>query len=212
MQDYKKAHIDWAKKHDYSPPGHYDTYMTPSPYWQVLEHIYYSFKPELTYNQQFAMLLFNEDKRIRNASINLASPPKTIDVWITIGFIKENRNFDKMVKFVRNILSSKWVKSGSKAVLEFHGSKGWRPHTHMLLKCDPSVKYTSNVKDKLAKKLLGKEFIGLMEGTNNIEYSNAYDYHNDYLSGNKQDSKIEFVNQDRDFRDLNQIPHIFVSS
>lgn len=216
--DYKSKHLQWAKdhKHNFIAYGFGD--ITGDTYVQLLHTMYFTDNLQ-GYTQDVAHHLYRGDKKHYADMKNLdyyssddedkPTLKGNFKVFLTIGFIKENHNYDKMVKFLRHVFASKWVCEGS-AVLEFNGKEGYRPHTHIEIEAfkGKQMNCPSDVADRIYKILTSKRFNGLMEGRNNIDYKYAHGGVEDYINGDKQESKQIYVDLDTAFREKNNIPHI----
>lgn len=125
--------------------------------------------------------------------------------FITITTDRDRATPDKLLKFIYQLRDkTKWIKNLS-AVIENHRENGLILHTHMIIETDDTVKYGSKVKDKLWALKSLKELIG---GSNYIDYVNYDERHEKYIRGEKQDSKLGFVEKDRIWREENHIPHL----
>lgn len=219
MQDYKSKHINWANEHKHSFIPYGMASIAGTEYVKLLDVMYSGACGTYQLSQEHAKLLYNGDRKHYaemkgipfvdcDAEDNLNS--ETFIVSVMVGFIKTNENYSQMEKFVRRILQSSWVESGS-AVLEFTGEDGYRPHTHLALqvKKTKTYKHPSNIGDAIWKILKGQNFRGMVGGREHINYDYGHSNTDEYIKGNKCDAKQDFVAQDRIFRDTHGIPHIF---
>lgn len=219
MKDYKSKHINWANahKHSFIPYGCAD--IAGAEYVQVLNTMYTGSCGTHMLSQEHARLLYNGDRKhfaemkgipFIDADEEDSLNTNTFIVSVTVGFIKSNEDYDQMKKFVTRILQSSWAQEGS-AVLEFHGEDGYRPHAHFALEVKKTKTYQcpSNVGDAIWKILQGNNFKGMVGGREHLEYKYAHENSFEYIKGNKTDEKKGLVAQDRVFRDIHNIPHIF---
>lgn len=134
-----------------------------------------------------------------------AKPINQNKFFITITTDRDRATPDKLLKFIYQLRDkTKWIKNLS-AVIENHRENGTILHTHMIIETDDTVKYGSKVKDKLWALKSLKEMIG---GSNYIDYVNYDERHEKYIRGDKQESKMAFIEKDRIWREENHIPHL----
>lgn len=208
MEDYKSAHLTWIDEHKSFHPYNFEPVGVT--YAKVMANLYYG-QGMLPVSQEVAKILYDGDKAHYKATRLLLRPQgEKLIYWVTVGFDKSNfTNNDKAIKFVRKVLSSKWVVDGQ-AVLEFHGEEGFRPHSHFLVEVKESVNNKSDVIDRIYKIITARQFNGLMIGRNNIHIDFAHDHCQDYLNGIKKEHyKQDLVKKDREYRHENNIPHKF---
>jgi len=207
MEDYKSAHLQWINNNKNFVP--YGMSILGTDYLYCMQNLYYG-SGMCSVSQEQAKLLFDSDKFHQAQTLALirdVSYDKRY-IWLTIGFNRDNFNNDKAVKFMYKVLNAKWSEQFY-AVMEFCGSSGWRPHCHMLIQY-PSKLYQSDIVNNIYKILQSKTFMGLVLGKNHIEYDTGNpEYHIKYLEGDKRDSKVDYVIEDRLYRSEHQIPHLF---
>lgn len=208
MEDYKSAHLTWISKNkDFRPYNYHPVGVT---YEEVMAHFYYG-AGMLPVSQEIAKIFFDGDRAHYKSTLLLLKPKGISRIfWVTIGFDKERyNNNDKAIKFVRKILSTKWVIDGQ-AVLEFHGKEGFRPHTHLLIEVTETVKNPSDIVDRIWKIGESRAFNGLFTAKNHIQVDFSHDNCHNYLNGIKKEPyKQELVLKDREYRILHNIPHKF---
>jgi len=207
MEDYKSAHLQWILQHKTFVP--WGLTVVGQEYFDVISNLYHG-KDMCEVSQEVAKSLFAGDRRHNDQTLALINATCSIKrfLWLTIGFNRDKYCDDKAMKFIYKVLNAKWSLQFN-CVLEFHGSTGWRPHCHMLIEY-PSKLYKSDIVNNIYKILQSKSFEGLVVGKNNIEFDVGNpDYHIKYLSGEKRDSKVDYVVEDRVYRTEHQIPHLF---
>lgn len=207
--DYKSRHIQWAKQHKHTFIPYRMADLAGDTYVQLLNSMYFGSDFENIITQDYARMLFDGDVAHQKSLTTLKNNKKW---FVTLGFIKDNHCYDKMIKLVRHVLKQQWVCEGS-AVLEFTGEDGYRPHAHLLIEVFPCVLHKSDLKDRLKKILKSKTFSGLLdtEKDANIDMKVAVDNHDKYIKGIKTEEKQEYVDADIKFRTLHDIPHIIHS-
>lgn len=142
---------------------------------------------------------------VKSEILQLTSKSDANKFFITITTDRERATPDKLLKFIYQLRDkTKWIKDLT-AVIENHRENGLILHTHMIIETDDTVKYGSKVKDKLWALKSLKELIG---GSNYIDYMKYDERHEKYIRGEKQESKLGFIEQDRIWREQNHIPHL----
>lgn len=211
MTDYKSQHIQWAREHRHTfiPYGMAD--VAGDNYVQLLHTMYFTGTFE-GFTQEVARMLFEGDVAHYTSVRSLPTLKHNKKWFVTLGFIKDNHSYDKMIKLIRHVFKQQWVCEGS-AVLEFHGESGYRPHAHLLIEVLPSVKHKADLKDRLKKILKSKTFQGLLdtEKDANIDMKVAENRHDAYIKGYKTSDKQEYVDKDIAYRILHNIPHMINS-
>ena len=125
-------------------------------------------------------------------------------IFVTIGFNHQTWTPQSCVKVIQTILGLNWIGTMD-AVFEYHRSNGLHPHVHMVIK--PSVPLS---KSKVLEKLWavsGMKKVCLKKSF--IDYKIATDVHANYILGEKQQSKMEYVLLDKIWRERNGIEHLY---
>jgi len=209
MEDYKSAHLQWIMDNPKFTP--YGLHCVGHDYKTMMWEFYFgngSF--DLTISQEVAKALYDGDRKHQEQTRALLNATTGIKrfIFVTVGFNRDKFDNDRATKFMYKILNAKWALSFH-GVIEFHGSSGWRPHCHMLIE-HPANLYKSDIINNIYKITQSKSFNGLVVGKNHIEYDTGDPaYHIKYISGEKRDSKVDFVVEDKLYRIEHQIPHIF---
>lgn len=208
MEDWKSAHLTWIDEHKSFHPYNFNPVGVT--YAEVMSNLYYG-HGMTPISQEVAKIFYDGDRAHHKATRLLLKPQGENRIyWVTVGFDKSNyTNNDKAIKFVRKVLSSKWVVDGQ-AVLEFNGERGFRPHSHFLIEVVEAVKNPSDVVDRIWKIGISRPFNGLFTAKNHIELTFAHDNCHNYLNGIKKEPyKQELVKKDKEYRILHDIPHKF---
>lgn len=202
MEDWKAAHLSWIEN---NPRFVSKTYNGHEPYYNVMKYLYYDC-PVVT--QDYAKITFAQDLAWKKESQRLLIQLEkefltTTSHFVTIGFNHQTWCIQSVLKLIHTILSYEWI-SKAKCVFELHRSNGEHPHIHILF---DSCLTKSKILEKLwaasgIKKIVLKKTF--------IDYKPALDIHYDYIMGVKQESKMKFVQMDRDWRDANNIDHLYV--
>lgn len=155
------------------------------------------------------------------ASLGVKADLKTISgnldtqrkyAMITVGWNEQTITATKMLTLSHNILKLKYFTTAY-MVLEKHRENGIHHHTHYLVEFD--MKYpvskilgwiyqTKGVKEHC----LNKSFIDYLGPQNGKKPYQTYEKYFEYISGNKKEGKLKYVEDDRKWRDENKIPHL----
>jgi len=201
----KSAHLQWIRNHPRFTGR--DTYNYP--YIEIMEQTYKH--PSIT--DELAMLFFQSDIKwydecntlIMNIVSKSKAPPLPDSLFITIGFNHQTWSPQKCHAAIENLLTLTFIKSCI-GVFELHRENGVHPHVHLLITTDK--KYP---KSKIIDKIyLAKSIKDLVVGKQFIDYKIAEPYHQQYIGGNKQESKLQYVNQDNLYKEAQGIPYNYI--
>lgn len=127
--------------------------------------------------------------------------------WIGINSLPVQETSDPSVllplfqKMEQTIRRHKMFKKGYLYCLEAHTNEGFRPHIHLMI--NDTTPKQSRIIETLAKSFnCEKHFIQVKKFTDGV----LYPEHVKYLKGEKQDSKIEFVQNDEKILSQYNIP------
>jgi len=121
--------------------------------------------------------------------------------FVTIGFA-DSSEIKTLHNIIQTILSFDWLVR-CQAVLEFHTDKGHHPHVHMYIHCNLP-------KSKVIEKLFAtKGLKKVCTAKNFIDCDTGLPRHKEYVLGNKQESKEEYVKADKRLRLENNIPDLY---
>lgn len=214
--DYVAAHLQWirdhpkfeSKEHSVANLGKVNNvYFEKPSYIETMTEWYTT--SDSPFLNKIAYLNYKDDLKWMEESkqINLTLTKKDFETnvaFVTIGFNHQEFTISKAFELIKSILNSDKVLDGSFAVMENYRENGIHPHVHMKIYYSGST-YKSMLiqtmyRSKNAKKLiLSKNFIDIKE---------FQPYHEEYLQGNKKENKIKYVEMDKNWREINKIPHI----
>lgn len=122
---------------------------------------------------------------------------------VTINYPPSFHDWHYMMDVVKTLSSFKSIVS-IKHVHEYHGVKENHPHTHMLMRVVKKQKPSELVKmvyqaKGLAKHLGGSNFIDV------TKKPKSYEEYEEYIEGDKKDSKLPNVEADKEWRIKNNI-------
>jgi len=204
--DYKSLHLAFLKSNPQFCPKFSQDYSEP--YFNIMSELYRNRHVTNIHAQMFYEADMQWKKvcadaiksHIKQAHKNDPSAP----VFVTIGFNHQTWNIASCVKVIETITKHKFIKT-IYAVFEYHRENGLHPHVHMLI--TPSEPIT---KSKLIEKIwatAGIKKVVLKKSF--IDYKIACDYHHNYILGEKQESKLQYVQQDKEWRFENGIPEFW---
>jgi len=215
MEDYKSAHIAWAIKHpDFV--GESVIYCGKRDSYEDVLRALYSPLSKVGPTQAQAKSFYNVDLRSYEKQLEvmkhmyaLVKTVPTESTWfITLNFNHQTWSISSCLKILESILKFDWV-IACRAVFELHRKNGEHPHIHMLLKYSPE-KPKENNKSKLLEKLWAvKDIKKVILNKNFIDVDPGFDYHIQYINGDKIEEKMKGVALDREWRFANGIPHLF---
>jgi len=127
--------------------------------------------------------------------------------FVTIGFNHQTWDIPKCCELIQRVLDASWVSCGE-AKFELYRENGEHPHAHFILNLEnPMPK--SKVAEKIFKLKGMKKFV-LKKTFVDVKETN--EQHKMYIKGIKKEAKMPFVRRDEEWRDKNNIPHMFTSS
>lgn len=202
--DYRNAHLAWIKSTRDFEPKYPADYKSAS-YLEVMENLYSN--PEVT--QKFAHACYVSDRKwyIDSKRISkqiekevLKSIGEQSNLWfVTIGFNHQTWTIPKCVKVIEKILAMDWVNS-AKANFELYRENGEHPHCHFVIN-------TSLPKSKIIEKIFRPKYVTeVVLSKNFIDVKPADQVHKKYIKLDKQESKMNFVEKDIEWRHKNNIP------
>lgn len=217
--DFISAHLAWIKSHPayagFDFPSHLSYYeLQRVTYDNLLRSyeqrpaIYTRFLP-----QDIAKEMFMKDLQKHKAHTVIAADlAKELGLvkldnehlFITIGFNHQTFTVPLFKKWIEKFVQLKWV-SMLKAKFELYRENGEHPHIHMIIKTD-KIQSKSQTIQKIWKSS-GIKTIVLNSCF--IDYKICEPYHFQYIDGNKQQSKLQYVEKDIEFRKNNNIPEFY---
>jgi len=204
--DYKSLHLAWIKKTPSFSPKFAQDYTES--YYDIIVQLYKQrFVTNEVAQQFFAadMQWFNTcNQQLNSLSKQVTKSNPMSPIFVTIGFNHQTWNVSSCVKVIETIVKFDWINT-IHAVFEYHRANGLHPHVHMLITLNqPLAK--SKVLEKIwatagiKKIVLSKSF---------IDYKVAEEYHKKYIMGEKQESKMSFVEKDKEWRKKNNIKEYY---
>lgn len=146
----------------------------------------------------------------------LQKPTNTIEenwVFLTIGFNEQTITPAVQLKLSLSVLDLKYFREGSKMVLEKFRTNGEHHHTHFLLYLSTPI-YTSKliqfVFQKVKNHCLKPEFIDVLGPINKKKLHQPLATYEKYIMGDKQESKLPFIEKDKKWRAENKIQDIYI--
>lgn len=200
-EDWKSIHLNWIKRNPNFVPKNGDDLSEP--YYEIMKFTYQN--PNAT--QVYAKRCLVEDIEWKKKSDKIISElfainQSSISHFITIGFNHQTWSVSQCVNLINLIMNFDWV-DGGKAVFELNRENGQHPHCHFLIQSKlPKSKIIEKIwaAKGIKKIVLQKSF---------IDYKVAMPYHDKYVLGDKQDDKLKYVEMDRQWREKNNIKHLF---
>lgn len=215
--DYKGAHLRWLQTHKdflpsrdvwYPTDDYFGSYKMPDvTYYEVMQDIY----SKSQYEQKWAFLDFKKDmlyyRQLQQVTIQMSNLVSKVDnikgVWfVTIGFNHQTYTDKLMLGYMEKLLTFDWIQDVL-GKFEIYRTNGLHPHVHMKLE-------TQLTKSKIIEKLMrcknGSKLILKKEMVDVKPYLSCHDA---YLAGQKTDEKMDCVRRDAEYREKNNIPHIF---
>lgn len=211
---FRDAHILWVKNHkDFAEQINNHT-ETLYGYIDVLRMMYFGDgreRPEwlhlemerlAEHNLKKDMLRFQE---AQTALIQVNNPTiEKPDWFITIGFNHQTWDVPKCKDVILKVLQLPFIKS-CEAVFELHRENGLHPHCHFYVETHSKIP-----KSKILEKIWASAGIKkVVLAKNFIDIKVAQPVHLGYIKGNKQDKKLPYVEQDKKWREENNIPHLY---
>jgi len=195
--DWKTAHLAWISERPNYIPKNFIGFTEP--YYDIMAEIYSHKSCSQAYAEKCYLddMAWVEEKKRMNYELKKKLEIKT-EHFITIGFNHQTWSITKCVAVIEKIMSFDWIVKG-RAVFELYRSNGEHPHCHFLIE---SLEPKSKIIEKIwatrgiKKVVLAKSFIDHKEVNHN---------HSKYIMGIKQDSKMPFVEKDREWREANNI-------
>jgi len=204
--DYKSLHLKWIKQTPSFSPKFAQQFTEP--YYDIIVELYKKsfvtndvarqfFATDMQWHNQSNQQLLSLTKEVTKS--NPMSP-----LFVTIGFNHQTWNIPSCVKVIENIIKFDWIAS-IYAVFEYHRENGLHPHVHMII-----ILATPLSKSKVLEKLWAAGGIKKVCLTKSfIDYKLAEEYHYKYIKGEKKESKMPFVEQDKIWRNKNKINDFF---
>lgn len=200
-RDYCSEHLAWiGRTKSFIPRYAYD-YEAGS-YLEVMKMVYKNCQNNENI-QGFAKACYEADKKWhRDCYNNNLMAETAISHFVTLNFNHQTWSIKKCLDLLNRILSFDWIES-AKCAFELHRANGDHPHIHMLIE---SKECKSKVLEKIwatagiKKIMLKKSF---------IDYKIGLPCHQKYIVGDKQESKMPYVEKDRLWRKENNIQELY---
>lgn len=200
-EDFKSIHLAWIARNPKFVPQYGSDYSES--YLDIMKQVYSN--PNCS--QAWAKKCFAADllwkKKVDDVIMKFLSMNQTCSFhFITVGFNHQTWNIPDCVKLIETIMSYDWVVS-CKAVFELHRANGEHPHAHFLIQ-------SSLTKSKILEKMWAAKGIKkLVLKKSFIDYKVGQSHHELYVTGMKVDEKMIYVAMDNEWRDNNNIKHLF---
>lgn len=204
-------HLEWIKRNPNFVPdiplrdGYKSYYEDMLNFWSWNSQICPDAVPMMAnrWLQDDLQLHQTYDARIREKERALKIVKKKNEWFVTINFNHQTYTIEKCVNLIKRVLAHEWVLTCT-AVFEINRANGRHPHVHMIIKTDlPKSKVIYNI-----WRTSGIKTIVLKQAF--IDVKEAIPQHQEYVTGNKQQSKMACVIADRLWRQENNIPESFV--
>lgn len=202
--NYTALHLTWLKKHPTFVPK-----CVVHNWYDMLADLYadetrpYDLRNKLACNFLFDDMKWYDDYFVQIKE--LTTPSNNEGLWfVTIGFNHQTFDAKKVKEFISNLFTLKFVDPESYGVFEYYRSNGEHPHIHICMKTD--VKTKSQIAQQIFRSKNANKYI---LNKNFIDVKRFESYHADYLKGNKKTDKLDFVEQDKQWRVNNNYPEIF---
>lgn len=223
LTEIRDMHFSYVRQH--KSYAFTDSGKTGDEYLEVL-HEYYTWLAQRPYHSHRNLRsLLNSDIQMFNkldkVSLRLQSVEKQVIaqcvsfdadmLWafITIGFNEQTVTPQKMKSVSENVAGLKYFKECS-YVLEKFRENGIHHHTHFLVKFHKK-EYKSKVIDwifqtkGLKEICLSKSFIDIKGPLNSQKGYQTYALYEQYILGNKQESKLPYCVKDEEWRKKNNL-------
>jgi len=205
--DYKKLHLAFLTTHPRFLDKNGD--YTHSEYMEVMS---YTYKNPLITNE-LAYLFMKTDVRwyvesqseIQEMLQMVKAPPLPDSLFITINFNHQTWTPQLCHTAIENLLTLSWIKTAC-AVFELHRENGQHPHVHILLTTDRHYTKTRII-DKI---YAAKKMKDLIAGKQFIDYKIAEPYHLNYTAGNKKPEKMQYVEKDNIWKEMQGLPYNYI--
>lgn len=211
--DYISAHLDFVSKHKtFQPRG---ILLSDCTYLQMLTEQYKieSFsdtpldvirerKNKLAYECYRLDIVWQDASRVIGDSLRTTNSSDIVISFITIGFNHQTFNPRLGYEFVKTVLGLSIILDGSFGVMEIHRENGLHPHVHF--KIYHNKKSTKGTLIQTIFRAKGAR--SLLLGRNFIDVKSFHDNHDNYLNGDKTETKMKYVEQDIVWRNKNGIP------
>lgn len=204
MADYKTSHLTWLKQTKNFVPHFSHDYKSCS-YYEAIEYTYSKeqcsqerarawFVADKLYYKQSQIAIKEVDKIVEKSL-----PTTPLFYFVTIGFSHQDWSIKTCCNAIEKILNMNWVIS-AKANFELHRENGLHPHVHFVIE-------TNHKKGKIVDCIFKSEYIKkIVLKKNFIDVKPALESHYKYINLEKQESKLGCVDQDRKWRQENNIP------
>lgn len=209
--DYKAAHIAWATKNPTFESKQFSTmpavkvnnyYLERPSYVETLKEWYLTSSNFIAYLNYYDDLQWLEDCQEIKKSL-LVKPFETNVAHVAVGFNHQEFTVKKGFEFIQAVLNLGCVLDGSFAVMENFRENGIHPHVHMKIYWSGQLN-KSQIIQAIFRARHGKK---LVLGKNFIQFDNWIpETHDNYLNGIKKESKMKYVDMDREWRSKNSIP------
>lgn len=211
-KNYIALHLTWLKRHPTFIPKHVVKSNHEMSWYDILTEIYGDESRPMDLRNHIACNFLFDDlkwfdeyyKQIKE----FITPSNNEGKWfVTIGFNHQTFDAKNVKEFILNLFTLKFVDSESYGVFEYYRANGEHPHIHICLKTD--VKTKSQIVQQIFRSKYAKVFI-----LNKcfIDVKTFEDHHVDYLKGNKKADKLEFCEQDKQWRLQHNYPDVFRAS
>lgn len=232
IQQKKDLHIFWVRQHPLFCDR--DSGRKGEEYVELLEEMYkglenvfikYGFVSRLVDDfLKDDILRYNKVDKVsqRLAEIekstlsNVEISDDLLWAFITIGFNEQTITPQKMSNVSKKVSELKYFKD-CYYVFEKHRENGIHHHTHFLVKF-----YKKEFKSKIIDWIyqvrgmrevcLKKEFIDILGPLNSKKIYQPYEKYYEYINGNKKQDKLKYVEQDKQWRNENNMSHILYRS
>lgn len=213
---FRDAHILWVKNHKEFAEMINNHTETLYGYIDVLRMMYfgdgritgvtenYHIQAERLAEKQLRddMARFSE-AQLALVQVSLPQTEKP-DWFLTLGFNHQTWDVPKCKDIILRVLQLPFVKSAS-AVFELHRENGIHPHCHFYIETHSKIPKSKIIEKVWAvagikKVILNKNFVDLKI---------AQPIHMKYIQGEKQEAKLKYVAMDKQWREENNIPHLF---
>jgi len=224
VSDVKNAHLQWL--------GTYKTYIEPTcgyrydVYREIIDkELYKCFVKSVAWwaermsAQQFKDFLlkfaFEDDVKsfikqsksqplINMVINNVQVKPPSISYFITVGFNHQTWSVRACLSVIETICANK-IFENIKGVFEYYRENGEHPHVHFLCRL-----FDNLPKSKVLEKLWATKGIKqVVLAKSFIDIKVAGLQHDNYINGDKTESKLILCQKDKEFRKKNNIPEFF---
>lgn len=208
-KDYKSLHLQWLSEHkSFKPKGWVSTPEHKTYYDQMyaLYNCPHGIKQQYTAYRFFQgdYKWLNSKSDINTVAAEMFGKSTNYSEWfVTLGFNHQTFDVLKCHNLILKLFDKEFV-DDAYGVFEFYTKSGEHPHFHFYLK-STDAKTKGRVLDRIYQSAGIKKFV---LGKNNIDVKIWESRYNDYINGNKTDGKMEYVQQDKLWRQQNNLPDL----